>query len=293
MMKAIETWRALFACALLAFTLAGCSWLPTSKDETVNWSAEQLYREAHDALLSGNYTRAVKLFESLEGALSLRSVCAAGDPGRRVRELARRRAGRRGRELRSLHSHVSQSPERRLRVSTCAGLVHFREDQGVFGYVYELDLSERDPKEMRASFSAFKELTTRFPESQYYEDSIMRMKYLNNALGTYEVKVARYYFNRGAYVAASNRAQNSLVNNPQTPSNADALAVMAASYDKLGLPQLADDSRQILAKTFPDSKYVTGSIEKPWWQFWSPQDSTFGVYRTGEMATNPWWKFWD
>ena len=171
--------------------------------------------------------------------------------------------------------------------------MHFREDQGIFGYVYELDLSERDPKEMRASFAAFKELTTRFPESQYYEDSIMRMKYLNNALGTYEVKVARYYFNRGAMIAASNRAQNSLVNNPQTPSNADALAVMAASYDKLGLTQLANDSRQILAKTFPDSKYITGSIERPWWQFWSPQDTTFGVYRTGEMATNPWWKFWD
>ena len=36
---------------------------------------------------------------------------------------------------------------------------------------------------MRASFAAFKELTARFPDSQYYEDSIMRMKYLNNALG--------------------------------------------------------------------------------------------------------------
>jgi hypothetical protein len=38
---------------------------------------------------------------------------------------------------------------------------------------------------------------------------------------------------------------------------------------------------------------VTGSIERPWWQFWSPQDTTFGVYRTGELATKPWWRFWD
>ena len=29
------------------------------------------------------------------------------------------------------------------------GLVNFREDQGLLGYVYELDLSERDPKAMR------------------------------------------------------------------------------------------------------------------------------------------------
>jgi len=136
-------------------------------------------------------------------------------------------------------------------------------------------------------------LTARFPESQYYEDSILRMKYLNNALGTYEVKVARYYYNRGAYIAASNRAQSNLVNNPQTPSNADALAVLAQSYEKLGLPQLADDSRRILVKTFPDSKYVTASLDKPWWQIWSPQDTTFGVTSTGQVATKPWWQFWD
>jgi outer membrane protein assembly factor BamD len=119
------------------------------------------------------------------------------------------------------------------------------------------------------------------------------MKYLNNALGTYEVKVARYYYNRGAYIAASNRAQSNLVNNPQTPSNADALAVLAQSYEKLGLPQLADDSRRILVKTFPDSKYVTASLDKPWWQIWSPQDTTFGVTSTGQVATKPWWQFWD
>ncbi len=39
----------------------------------------------------------------------------------------------------------------------------------------------------------------------------MRMKYLTNSLALYEVKVARYYYNRGAYVAAVNRAQGALV----------------------------------------------------------------------------------
>ena len=46
--------------------LGGCSLLPEVKDETASWSAEQLYSEAHDALLEGNYTRAIKLFETLE-----------------------------------------------------------------------------------------------------------------------------------------------------------------------------------------------------------------------------------
>jgi outer membrane protein assembly factor BamD len=172
--------------------------------------------------------------------------------------------------------------------------VHFREDQGILGYVYELDLSERDPKEMTSAFSAFKDLTTRFPDSKYYEDSVQRMRYLSNALGTYQVKVALYYYNRGAYIAAANRAQLALLANPQTPANEQALEVMRNSYEKLGLPQLAQDSQQILAKTFPDSPYLTTSADVPWWKFWSRvQRADFGVKPTGELAVKPWWQFWD
>ena len=79
---------------------------------------------------------------------------------------------------------------------------------------------------------------------------------------------------------------------PQTPSNAEALDVLVQSYDKLGMIQLADDARRILAQTYPDSKYVTGLGDKPWWKIWSPQDTTFGVTPTGELATKPWWQFW-
>jgi outer membrane protein assembly factor BamD len=290
-MPMIESWRVVLAGALLALALAGCSWLPSGKDETANWSADQLYREAHDAMLSGNYTRATKLFESLEarypyGRYAQQAILESAFSNWRAGEQTAAIATC-DRFIRTYPNHPNVDYAYYLK-----GLVHFREDQGIFGYVYELDLSERDPKEMRSSFAAFKELTTRYPESQYYDDSIMRMKYLNNALGMYEVKVARYYYNRGAYIAASNRAQLALINNPQTPSNADALDVLGQSYAKLGLTQLADDSKRVLTKTFPDSKYVKGYTEKPWWQIWSPQDTTFGVQATGELAVKPWWKFW-
>jgi outer membrane protein assembly factor BamD len=84
----------------------------------------------------------------------------------------------------------------------------------------------------------------------------------------YEVHVARYYYARGAYIAAANRAQASLVSYPQTPSNEHALDVMVRSYQKLGLTQLADDAKRILEKTYPNSVYVAGVADKPWWKFW-------------------------
>ena len=49
-------------------------------------------------------------------ALSVRPLRAAGDHGVGVCELPRRRNGDRRRQRRSLHPHVSQSPERRLHV---------------------------------------------------------------------------------------------------------------------------------------------------------------------------------
>ena len=65
------------------------------------------------------------------------------------------------------------------------------------------------------------------------------MKYLTNSLALYEVKVARYYYNRGAYLAAINRAQASMVGYPRTPANEQALEVLIRSYDKLGLSSFA------------------------------------------------------
>jgi len=259
--------RAALACALMAVFLNGCGLLPDVKDETAGWSADKLYTEAHDAMLSGNYTRAVKLFETIEsrypyGRYAQQAILEGAYANWRASEQAAATAAC-DRFIRTYPNHPNVDYAYYLK-----GLVYFREDQGLFGYVYELDLSERDPKQMRESFAAFKELVAKFPQSRYADDAQDRMRYLTNALGLYEVHVSEYYYNRGAYVAAVNRAQASLINYPRTPANEKALDLLTKSYAKLGLTQLSDDSRRILEKTFPQSVYVVGTPAKPWWKFW-------------------------
>ena len=227
--------------------LCGCGLFPEVKDETAGWSADRLYQTAHEAMLQGNYMRATKLFDQLEarfpyGRYAQQAILESAFANWRANEQAAAIAAA-DRFIRTYPNHPNVDYAYYLK-----GLVHFREDQGLIGYVYELDLSERDPKEMRCSFAAFKELTAKFPDSQYYQDSIARMRYLNNAMATYEVNVASYYYKRGAYVAAANRAQGALLNFPQTPANEKALDILRASYTKLGMTQLADDSQQILAQ---------------------------------------------
>jgi outer membrane protein assembly factor BamD len=285
------------ALALLAAALAtGCGLLPDAgKDETAGWSADRIYRSAHDSLLEGNYTRAVRLFESLEarfpyGRYAQQALLESAYASYRAGETATAIATV-DRFIRTYPNHPNVDYAHYLK-----GIVNFREDQGLFGYIYEFDLAERDPKSMKDAFAAFKELIAKFPDSRYAEDSRIRMVYLSNALSMYEVHVARYYYNRGAFVAAASRAQNSLVNYPKTPANEHALDVLWRSYEKLGLVQLKDDTLDIMKRTYPASGYFTGELgaKRPWWKFWG-QD----IYRDvdtgrddGRGGPKPWWQIW-
>jgi outer membrane protein assembly factor BamD len=97
------------------------------------------------------------------------------------------------------------------------------------------------------------------------------MRYIVNSLAAYEVHVARYYYNRGAYVAAINRAQSAITDYQDVPAIEEALFILMRSYEQLGMPQLAADARRVLEKTYPQSEYVTSgskSSKQPWWKFW-------------------------
>ena len=252
---------------LAILAIGGCGLLPAVVDETANLTVEQLYKQAHDFMVEGNYNRAIKLFETLEarfpyGRYAQQAVLELAYANYRTGETAAAVAAC-DRYIRTFPNNQNVDYAYYLK-----GLVHFREDQGLLGYVYELDLAEREPKGMREAFAAFKELVAKFPDSRYAQDATDRMVYLTNALARYEVNVARYYYNRGAYVAAVNRAQVAIIGYPRTAASESALDVLARSYDKLGLVQLRDDTLGILRQTFPDSVYLAGPVDKPWWKFW-------------------------
>jgi outer membrane protein assembly factor BamD len=83
--------------------------------------------------------------------------------------------------------------------------------------------------------------------------------------------VARYYYTRGAYVSAINRAQTALTEYRDVPVLEDALFILYKSYDALGMAQLRDDTKRVMEKSYPQSEYLTKgfrSAETPWYRFW-------------------------
>jgi outer membrane protein assembly factor BamD len=249
---------------------AGCGLLPEQIDETKGWSASKLYFAGKEYLADGNFAQAVKMFENLEarypyGAYAQQAQLEVAYAYYKDNEPASAvAAAERFIKLHPNHPHVDYAYYLR-------GLANFVEDQSLIARLGDQDMSDRDPKSAREAFDAFQQLATRFPESKYTPDALARMKYLVNALASSEVHVAVYYYKRGAYVAAANRGKYVLEHYRQSPALEEALAIMAKSYDKLGLNDLRDDALRVLKLNFPNSEYMSKdprAREKSWWKFW-------------------------
>ena len=259
-------WIILAACTL---QLLACSTKPV--DPTAKMSPEQIYAEAKESMSIGAWDKAIPLLEKLEGR-------AAGTLLAQQAQLDRAYAHFRNSE--QAQSVVTLDRFIRLHPASPAldyalylkGTVNFNDDLGFLSGLTRMDLSERDQKAARESFEAYRQLVTRFPESRYTPDARLRMTYIVNSLAQYEVHVARYYFSRGAYLAAVNRCQAAVQDYSGAPAVEEALAIMAKSYDALNMAQLRDDAMRVLEQSFPQSTYLpknkaSGSA-KSWWKFW-------------------------
>jgi outer membrane protein assembly factor BamD len=259
---------ALALCLPLCLQLAGCDTL--SKTEAPTSTAERLYKEATDDIASGSYERAIKTLERIEGlaAGSLLAQQALLDLA-----YANWRSGERATALTTVERFIKLNPSSPgldyalyLR-----GLVNFNDNLGLLGVLFGQDLSERDQKAARDAHQAFKQLSEQFPNSRYTTDARQRMTFIVNSLADYEVHVARYYYRRGAYVAAASRAQQAVAEFQSSPATEEALHLMVQSYDKLELPTLRDAAARVLRQNYPKSAYLPGADGdgvKPWWRFW-------------------------
>ena len=258
----------LLALVVVALALAGCS--STPKDENTTAATEKLYADAKDDIAAGSYERAIKSLERVEGR-------AAGTLLAQQAQLDLAyvywKTGERAQAITTLDRFIKLHPSSPAfdYALYLRGVVNFNDNLGIFGNLSGQDLAERDQQASRDAFQSFKQLAEQFPQSKYAADARVRMDYIVNSLAAHEVHVARYYFRRGAYVAAANRAQRSVQEFPQTPSTEEALSLLVASYDRLGLEPLRDDAERVLKKNFPDSRYFSEGVRdrrRLWWQIW-------------------------
>jgi outer membrane protein assembly factor BamD len=262
--------------------LSACSLLPEKSDETKNWSATKLYDEAQQEMSGGHYEAAIKLFEKLETNYPFGTYAAQAQM---EIAYAHYKAQDQAEALAAVERFIKLHPNHPQvdYMYYLRGLINFNDQLGFLSFIYEQDPTERDPKATREAFAAFKALVDKFPNSKYAPDSIARMKYLINAMASYEVHVADYYYRRGAYLAALNRAQSAVADYTDAPAREQALFLMVRCYDKLGMLDLRDDAQRVFLHNYPNSPLMhpEQANGKPWWKFWtkaetmpSPKDVT-------------------
>ncbi len=137
------------------------------------------------------------------------------------------------------------------------GLIYFDSDRGFIQRVNPDKAADRNQDNIRNAFTAFKNFIERYPESSYAPDARKRMVHLKNQLAAYEVQVASYYLRRGAPIAAVNRAKFVLESFQDTPSVANALALMVESYKTLDEDELAAQSQAMLSANYPNHSYLS------------------------------------
>ena len=262
----------LLALALFATLLiSGCA-SDGNKDETDGWSETKLYSEATEKLKDNDFAKCGTYFEKLEarfpfGPYSQQAQINAAYCYWKASEQAQALVA----VDRFIKLHQG-SPNLDY-AFYLKGLITFNDDLGFLGKFTGQDLSERDPKAAREAFEAFKVVVDRFPNSKYAPDALDRMRYIVNSLAEADVIVARYYFQRGAYLAAANRAQLVLKDYDRAPAVEEALYILIKSYERLGMTDLSADGIRVFKLNFPESQMlVTGQRvkkERSWWQIWN------------------------
>lgn len=256
------------AAAVALITLSGCA--SKTVDPSAGWSTNKIYAEAKDEAQSGSFDKAIPLFEKLEGR-------AAGTPLAQQAQLdkayAQYKSGEQAQAVATLDRFVKLHPASPAidYALYLRGLINFNDNLGLFGFISRQDLSERDQKAAKESFESFKELATRYPDSRYTPDARLRMQYIVNALAESEVHVARYYYSRGAYIAAINRAQTAITDYRDVPAIEEATYIVYKSYDALGMTQLRDDTKRVMEKTYPNSEFSKKGFkakDSAWYKFW-------------------------
>ena len=256
--------------------LAGCH---TTDRDLNRASVEKLYSNARKAMDNGDYQYAVKNYEALAARFPFT------DQARQARLdliYVYYRKGETESAEDAADQFLRENPTH-PRVDYAwymKGMIDYERIPNWLEKWFGVDMAKRPPTTALKSIAAFNTVVTQYPKSIYAHDALRRMIYLRNRLAQYEIIVARYYYRRGAYLAAARRAEHVISEYDGATVMPEALQIMSDSYARLGLVDLKANVDRVYADNYPGGKVVydnsatvPGSVtdssgKRPWWKLW-------------------------
>lgn len=246
-----------FLLILFVLVLCACSdkGIHVSYAAYRNKTAAELYNTSTTDLKKGHYNRAVKELEALnalypfgayaeQGAINLVYAYYKNDEPDEAQAAADRYLRLYPRGNYSDYAYYMK------------GVVAFQQGYTWLQRKAGVDRSLRDLTNLKAAYMSFNQLVVEFPQSAYVSDAILRMRYIRNLYAKHYLEVAQFYYDKHAYVAAANRANEVVVHYSHSPSVISALKIMIRSYRKLGLTEMANNTQKILTASYPNQALV-------------------------------------
>ena len=250
----MNTFR-IFLIALLipVVLLAGCS----KKEKPIPTEAE-MYERAFSALSRGRYEFAVERYEELSATYPYGRYTTQGELELCYAHYKLKDSSaalpcvNRFMSLHPTHPHLDYA----YYLKGLASLPVRPPKIGEALFKTQEQFSDHDAESSREAYAAFTEVVERFPLSDYAESSRQILIDLINTFARHDLRVARFYLYRQAYVGAIGRAKLVLERYERSPYTEEALAIIVYGYEKMEMQDLADENRRVMSFNFPGSEYL-------------------------------------
>ena len=244
----------LFVLVILGTSLLACGGKDEQRSEVDDLS--EAYETAQEAIDNEDYRKGIAIFEAIQAQFPFSDV-------ERQIQLELMHAYYQSSQLEqavdAADTFIRENPvhDRVDYALYIKGLSYFEGEAGLLERWFRQDTTKRPPGDTDLAYLTFRRLIERYPDSDYSADAQQRILAIKERMSTYENYIAGYYLRHGAYVAAVNRAKFALEEYNGASGNAESLRIMAEAYDALGISDLRDDARRVLAANFPnDGDYV-------------------------------------
>ncbi len=232
---------------LLAFVLLGflCACAADTKEELVpEEPVDELYNKGLDALQSGEYKEAAKHFSEVDRQHPYSHWAARA-------QIMEAYAYYQNMDYDEAVKALDQFIELHPGHNDIAYAYYLK---GLCHYERILDV-HRDQTYARDALKSLQDVVSRFPDSEFAKDAVLKMALIYDHLAGAEMDVGRYYLKQHLYIAAINRFRT-VVDKYQTTSHVpEALVRLVEVYLALGITEEAKKNAAVLGHNFPGSEW--------------------------------------
>lgn len=234
------------ALALLALGAVACS--SDDEDAYVERPVEELYNDALDQLQANNYDAAVKSFDEVDRQHPY-SVWAT--KAQLMSAYAHYLGNDYDEAVIALDRFIDLHPGNR----DIAYAYYLR----AICYYEQITSVERDQRVTRLAMEALRQVTQRFPNSEYARDAALKLDLTRDHLAGKEMHVGRFYQRKDEHLAAINRFKTVIEEYETTTHVPEALHRLVESYLALGIEEEAKMAGAVLGHNFPGSVWYKDS----------------------------------